>query len=99
MKLTNKHGNYAKRIKPLSRTLQTYLDVPEHVIIEAVTVIAPLVRYFKSNSIFLTLKNNTIDADTKQFEGVYNIVLHTYIEDDVVCCDDYITLLFPPIED
>ena len=98
MKLTNKHGIYAKRIKPLSYFMLKYFGVPENEAEESVSDIAPLVRYFKSNKIYLTYLNHKIEASTKQTPQVCNIMLNTYLEDNAVCCENCITLLFPDLD-
>ena len=54
MKLTNKHGIYAKRIKPLSDFMLKYFNVTENETKESVSDVAPLVRYFKPDKIYLT---------------------------------------------
>ena len=98
MKLTNKHGIYAKRIKPLSDFMYKYLNVPENETEESVSDVAPLVRYFKSDKIYLTYLNHKIEASTKPTPQVCNIVLNTYLVDNAVCCENCITLLFPDLD-
>ena len=98
MKLTNKHGNYAKRIRAISDLISAFFNVPESEVRHSVSDIAPLVRYFKSDKIYLTNFNNKLEANTKPVIQTCNIVLSTYIENNIVCCEDYITLLFPDIE-
>ena len=45
-----------------------------------------------------TYLNHKIEASTKQTPQVCNIVLNTYLEDNAVCCENYITLLFPDLD-
>ena len=47
MKLTTKHGTYAKRVKPFSLSLMFYLDATEQMTRDLVSDLAPIVRYFK----------------------------------------------------
>ena len=98
MKLTNRHGIYAKRIKPLSDFMLKYFDVPENETRESVSEIAPLVRYFKPDKVYLTYLNHKLEASTKPIPQVCNIVLNTYLEDNIVCCENYIILLFPDLD-
>jgi hypothetical protein len=98
MKLTNRHGNYAKRIKPFSDFMLKYFDVPEMETRRSVSDIAPLVRYFKPDKIYLIYLNHKLEASTKPTQQVCNIVLNTYLENNIVCCEDYIILQFPDLD-
>jgi len=98
MKLTNKYGNYAKRIKPLSDFMFKYFDVPEEETRRSVNDIAPLVRYFKPDKVYLTYLNHKLEVNTRPTPQTCNIVLNTYLEDNAVCCENYIILQFPDLD-
>ena len=99
MKITNATGTYAKRINPLIKLFWIYFDAHESETREVVSRAAALVRYFKSDKIYFTLSTDGIIADTYKTDDSCNLVLNTYIEDNAVCCEDTVSLLFPLIED
>ena len=100
MKLTTKHGTYAKRIKSFSLSLMFYLDATEQMTRDLVSDLAPIVRYFKSKEIYITRATDKLVAD-RNFDGCTCAVkIETYLEDNAVCCNDkFITLMFPSIEE
>ena len=97
MKLTGRCGKYAKRITPLIRAFWIYLDSNESMTRDALSHAVSLVRYFKANKIYFNRCVNKVTADTRQEDAC--LLLDVYIENDVICCNDSITLLFPSIEE
>lgn len=97
MRLTSRCGNYAKRIKPLSKVLAKYFFISENEARLSVNDIAPVVRYFKVKKIYLTCYNSKIEVSTKLDSNTCCIELDTRIEDGSVCCENNITLWFPSI--
>lgn len=99
MKLTTKHGIYAKRILPLEVFMFTYLDALPEMTKEAVSIIAPNVRYFKSKHVYISRSTEKLIVETRHEErDACYVMLDTYLDNGVVCIEDHATLLFPAIE-
>ena len=99
MKLTTKHGTYAKRIKPLVLFMFEYFDVFEEATKEMVSNLASTVRYFRANKVYIIESTNKLEVETRQTDYCCNVMLETYLQDGAVCCNDLITLLFPSLKE
>lgn len=77
----------------------TYFDSLEQETRDIVSNIASTVRYFKPKKVYLTQMTKRIDVSTQCEDRICSVMLDTYIDDGVVCCNDTITLLFPSIKE
>lgn len=99
MKLTTKHGTYAKRVKPLVIFLFVYLGALEEETISMVSDLAGKVRYFKAKKVYITGGAYKLNVDTQPEDGCCNVMLETFLEDGAVCCNDSATLVFPSLSE
>lgn len=99
MKITNTKGTYPKRITSLIRLFNTYFGSSESETRDAVEHAAALVRYFKSSNIYFSKCSDKLESNNISQNFGCEIQIDTYIEKDIVCCNDYIILKFPSIEE